>query len=217
MAVNQYKKEGNSPNDYKKGNRTDSKRNTDTIQAYNRQFKEELDGYKEFARKRREYKTARQEECGEYYKRLVTYIEECKDKEEPITRADIILRMGIGKDTYYNMKNGNLDYRLIEYIDTHNISEADIYINRDSLPVTMIDNREILLIPFSELIEKGELLLEAEAERRLYTSSKVGDIFTLKALHGWRDDSGTAQHIGTVNQLVIASESEARRAIELLK
>lgn len=214
MAVNQYKRDGNSPNDYKKGNRTDSKRNTETIQAYNRQFKEELDGYKEFARKRREYKTARQEDCGEYYKRLINYIEESKETGEPITRADIILTLNVSKDVYYRMKAGELDYRLYEFIDTYNISETDIYTNSDGLPVTLIDNKEILLIPFGELIEKGELLLEAEAERRLYTSSKVGDIFALKSLHGWKEDN--TPH--TVNQtLVIATEEQARKAIELLK
>lgn len=217
MAVNQYKRDGNSPNDYKKGNRTDSKRNTTTIQEYNQKLKQEIDGYKEFARKRRENRTARQEDCMEFYKRLIEYVEECREKQQPLTRAEMVLKLGVSKDTYHKMKTAELDWRLDEYIDINNIEESDIYLNNDNLPVALVDNREVLLIPFSSLIEKGELLLEAETERRLYSNGKVTDIFALKSLHGWRDDSGTQQHIGTVNQLVIASESEARKAIELLK
>lgn len=214
MAVNQYKKDGNGPNAYKKGNRTDSKRNTATIQELNKRYKEDIAGYKEFAEKRRNNRTARQEDCGEYYNRLISYIEECGEKEEPITRADIILTLGVGKDIYYKMKSGELDYRLYEYIDTHSISEEDIYINNYGLPATMVNDREIVLIPFAELIEKGELLLEAETEKRLYKSGKVTDIFALKSLHGWKEE----QSPQTVNQtLVIATEEQARKAIELLK
>ena len=69
------------------------------------------------------------------------------------------------------------------------------------------------------MLEKSDLVLESQAESRLYTSSKVGDIFALKSLHGWRDDNGVGgvNQIGTVNQLVIATEEQARKAIELLK
>ena len=214
MAVNQYKKDGNSPNDYKKGNRTDSKRETAHLKELSQRYKEDITSYKEFAENRRNNRTVKQEDCGEYYKRLVTYIEECKDKEEPITRADIILTLGVSKSVYYRMKAGELDYRLYEYIDTNSIREEDIYLNSDNLPVAMIDDKEILLIAFGELIEKGELLLEAETERRLYKNAKVTDIFALKSLHGWKEE----QSPQTVNQtLVIATEEQARKAIELLK
>ena len=72
----------------------------------------------------------------------------------------------------------------------------------------------VWLIAFGELIEKGELLLEAETERRLYKSGKVTDIFALKSLHNWKEE----QSPQTVNQtLVIASAEQARKAIELLK
>lgn len=214
MAVNQYVRDRNGVNDHKKGNRTDSKRNTSTIQELNQRYKEDIAGYKEFAEKRRNNRTAKQEECGEYYNRLISYIEECGEKEQPITRADIILTLGVCKDVYYKMKAGELDYRLYEYIETNHISEEDIYINNYGLPATMVDNKEILLIPFAELIEKGELLLEAQTEARLYKSGKVGDIFALKSLHGWQEE----QSPQTVNQtLVIATEEQARKAIELLK
>lgn len=214
MAVNQYKKDGNGPNAYKKGNRSDSKRETAHLTELSQRYKEDIASYKEFAEKRRNERTVKQEDCGEYYKRLVEYIEKCGETEQPITRADIILTLGVSKSVYYRMKAGELDYRLYEYIDTNNIQEADIYLNSDNLPATMVDNREILLIAFGDLVEKGELLLEAETEKRLYKSGKVGDIFALKSLHGWQEETSPQ----TVNQtLVIATEEQARKAIELLK
>lgn len=213
MAINQYK-EGKGINDHKKGNRTNSKRNAVKITEYNKQYKEDIDAYKEYARRRREARTVKQDNAGDYYKRLTTYISECMDNDKPVTRAGIILQLGVNKDTYYQMKSGDLDYRLDEYIHINNIKDSDIYINSDGLPATMNNNMEILLIPFSELIEKTDLILEQAAEERLYSKSRVGDIFTLKSLHGWQDDN--TPH--TVNQtLVLASPEQAREAIRLLK
>lgn len=58
------------------------------------------------------------------------------------------------------------------------------------------------------------LAIEAQTEERLYSKGRVGDIFSLKAVHGWKEDTAPQ----TVNQtLVIASEEQARQAINLLK
>ena len=58
------------------------------------------------------------------------------------------------------------------------------------------------------------LAVEEQTEERLYSKGRVGDIFSLKAVHGWQEDN-TPQ---TVNQtLVIASPEEAERAIKMLK
>lgn len=212
MAINQYK-DGKGVNDYKKGNRTNSKRNAEHIKELARQYKEDISAYKEYAQKRRENRTVRQEDAGEYLNRLMDYIEECGDK--PITRAEIILQLGVTKDTYYRMKAGEYDYRLYEYIDIEHIHDTDAQVNDMGIPFVLDkDNREVLLIPYSEIIEKGELLLEAQTEARLYKAGRVGDIFALKSLHGWQED--TSPH--TVNQtLVLASPEQAREAINLLK
>ena len=67
----------------------------------------------------------------------------------------------------------------------------------------------------SEIVEKAYLRLQEQIEERLYEKGRVGDIFALKSKHGW-NDSGDTPH--TVNQtLVIATEEQARRAIECLE
>ena len=58
------------------------------------------------------------------------------------------------------------------------------------------------------------LAVEEQTEERLYSKGRVGDIFSLKAVHGWQEDQAPQ----TVNQtLVIATEEQARKAIDLLK
>ena len=213
MAINQYK-DGIGVNDHKKGNRTSSKRNTERIQALNKAYKEEIDGYKAFAEKRRESVKVKQEDACEYLNRLLTYIEECSKEEKPISRAGIILTLGVSRDTYDRMKVGELDYRLEEYICINSIREEDASINDMGIPYVKQGDKDVLLIPYSQIIEKAELILERETEERLYKSGRVGDIFSLKALHGWKEDN--SPH--TVNQtLVLASPEQARKAIELLK
>ena len=56
--------------------------------------------------------------------------------------------------------------------------------------------------------------VEEQTEERLYSKGRVGDIFALKAVHGWEEE----QSPHTVNQtLVIATEEQAREAIKMLK
>jgi len=57
-------------NDYKKGNRTKSERNTKHITALSTRYKEELQGYKEFAENRRKNRTLKQEDIKLYYDKL---------------------------------------------------------------------------------------------------------------------------------------------------
>ncbi len=202
-------------NDHKKGNRTKSKRNAEHITALNQKYKEEIDGYKEFAEARRKNRTFRQEDLKSYHDKLFGYIEKCKEEDEPITRAGMMLAMGIDHSVYYRMAGGEYDYRLYEYMDVNNISEDDIFIDENGCQcVTDANGEVVLLIPYGEILQKAELMLEAQTETRLYKSGKVGDIFALKALHGWQDNGNEPQ---TVNQtLVIASPEQAREAIKLL-
>ena len=72
----------------------------------------------------------------------------------------------------------------------------------------------VLLIPYSLIIQKALLMIAEQTEERLYSNGRVGDIFALKAQHGWQEE----QSPQTVNQtLVIATEEQAREAIKLLK
>lgn len=214
MAVNQYVKEGNGPNAHKKGNRTKTGRNPQKAININKQFGEEVAAYKEVAEKIRRAKKYKQEDLAAIYKRIMDYVADKREQDKPITVSGMILASGISRATWYEMLSGDYDYRLYQYIDTHNIDEmarTDI----DGMEAVINSEGEVvLLICYSEILQKAMLMLEEQTEERLYKSGRVGDIFSLKAIHGWREE----QSPQTVNQtLVIATEEQAREAIKLLK
>lgn len=216
MAINRWDKGSpeNGPNAYKKGNRTDSERNTEKIAALSRQYNEEQQAYREYAEARRNSIKFNQAELSRRNNRLQQYIHQCCEDDEPITRAGMILALGVSRDTYYRMRDGELDYRLYEYMSVNGISESDVMLTEGEIPYIVCEGESILLIPSSVMIQKAELQLEAQTEARLYKSGKVGDIFALKAVHGWQEE----QSPKTLNQtLVIATPEQAREAIAVLK
>lgn len=217
MAINRWDKgsDAKGPNDYKKGNRTDSERNTEKIAALSRRYNEEQQAYREYAEARRNSVKFNQAELSRRNERLQAYIRQCYDDDEPITRAGMVLALGVSRDTYYRMRDGELDFRLYEYMDVNGISESDVLLDEEETPyIVGSEGERILLIPSSVMIQKAELQLEAQTEARLYKSGKVGDIFALKAVHGWQEDAAPK----TLNQtLVIATPEQAREAIKALK
>ena len=214
MAINQYAKEGNGPNAHKKGNRTKSGRNPQNAININKQFGEEVAAYKEVAEKIRRAKKYKQEDLATIYKRIMDYIADKREQDKPITVSGMILASGISRATWYEMLSGDYDYRLYQYIDTHNIDEMQKLDVDGMEAVANSEGEVVLLICYSEILQKAMLMLEEQTEERLYKSGRVGDIFSLKAIHGWREE----QSPQTVNQtLVIATEEQAREAIKLLK
>ena len=214
MAINQYVKEGNGPNAHKKGNRTKTGRNPQKAININKQFGEEVAAYKEVAEKIRRAKKYKQEDLAVIYKRIMDYTEEKREQEKPITVSGMILASGISRATWYEMLSGDYDYRLYQYIDTHNIDEM-ARTEIDGMEAVINSEGEVVLLNcYSEILQKAMLMLEEQTEERLYKSGRVGDIFSLKAIHGWKEE----QSPQTVNQtLVIATEEQAREAIKLLK
>lgn len=214
MAINQYAKEGNGPNAHKKGNRTKTGRNPQNAININKQFGEEVAAYKEAAEKIRRAKKYKQEDLATIYKRIMDYIADKREQDKPITVSGMILASGISRATWYEMLAGDYDYKLYQYIDTHNIDEMQKLDVDGMEAVTNSEGEVVLLICYSEILQKAMLMLEEQTEERLYKSGRVGDIFSLKAIHGWREE----QSPQTVNQtLVIATEEQAREAIKLLK
>ena len=214
MAINQYVKEGNGPNAHKKGNRTKSGRNPQNAININKQFGEEVAAYKEVAEKIRRAKKYKQEDLAAIYKRITDYVADKREQDKPITVSGMILASGISRATWYEMLAGDYDYRLYQYIDTHNIDEMQ-KLDVDGMEAVINSEGEVVLLNcYSEILQKAMLMLEEQTEERLYKSGRAGDIFSLKAIHGWREE----QSPQTVNQtLVIATEEQAREAIKLLK
>ena len=218
MAVNQYKKDGNGPNAYKKGNRSDSKRETAHLNGAMQQFSEDVARYKEIAEKVRQSRRYKQEDVIEVSRRLNEYIERQREEDRPLTVAGMIRASGIGKTSWYEILRGDYDYQLYQLIETYNIDTETIDSIEDNVPVVFVEingkEKEIMLIEWSRLLKKGMLAIEEQTEERLYNKGRVGDIFALKAVHDWKEEASPQ----TVNQtLVIATEEQARKAIELLK
>ena len=217
LAVNQYKKDGNGPNAHKKGNRTDSKRETAHLSGAMQQLSEDIASYKEIAEKIRQSRKYKQEDVAVVYDRLNAYIENQREECRPLTVSGMIKASGLSKSTWYEMLKGDYDYQLYQLIDTYNIDTTNVG-EIDTIPATIIEingyETSILLIAWSEMLQKAMLSIEEQTEERLYEKGRVGDIFALKSVHNWKEDA-TPQ---TVNQtLVIATEEQARKAIELLK
>lgn len=217
MAINQYDRGSreNGPNAHKKGNRTPGQpRNGAGLAEISRRESEEIAKYREIAEKQRKAKKYKQEDLAGIVRRLNDYIEEQMANDKPLTVAGMIRAAEVSKDTWYRMIGGDYDYHLYQYIDYHNI-ELDTLPQTDGIP-TMKDSNgaEILLISYSEALQKAMLAVEEQTEERLYSKGRVGDIFSLKAVHGWQEDS---QPQSVTNNLVIASPEQAKRAIDLLK
>ncbi len=108
---------------------------------------------------------------------------------------------------------GEYDYLLEEYMalnNTTNITEIDglpYHINEDGSLV--------LLIPWSEVVQKLRLIIQDQLEQNLYTNkgNPAGSIFSLKANYQWQEEPVT-QHVE--NTLVIADASQAKKAMAML-
>lgn len=216
MAKNQHDKGSpdNGPNAYKKGNRTKGQsRNGKWLAEYSKKESEDIGKYKEAAERRRKKRKYRQEDLIDIIDRINVYIQTQKNEDRPFTVSGMIRAAQVSKSTWYEMLNGDYDYRLIEYCAHHNI-DIDTAPIGVTTTVTDTEGHEVVLITYSEALQKAMLAIEEQTEERLYSKGRVGDIFSLKAVHGWQEE----QSPQTVNQtLVIATEEQARKAIDLLK
>lgn len=152
-------------------------------------------------------------DTGKMISRIAGYFQSQQEKGRPCTRAGIILALGVTKSTYYRYLNGEMDYMIEEHIIVNQIDMEDcerIQLDDGSeIPVDCAGNP---LISFSAILQKAVLRLEEQAEERLYSKARPGDIFTLKQ-YGWTDEKSP----GTVNNtLVIASAEESDRALRML-
>lgn len=217
MAINQWDKgsKNNGPNAYKKGNRTGSRREAEHLKDSATAYKTHIETYKRMVEERRRANKYRQEAALDIYNRVKTYIAEKTEQEKPFTISGLILASGMSADTYYRMTAGEYDYRLLEYIDMYNIDTDTVTETIDGIPIyTDADGGKVMLIAFSQIFQKAQLMIAEQTEERLYSKGRVGDIFALKAQHGWQEERSPQ----TVNQtLVIATEEQARKAIDLLK
>ena len=218
MAINQWDRgcTNNGPNCSKKGNRAKGQpRQGKLLTEASKAYSDTLTHYKKLAEERRKASPYRQEEAINMYSRLQQYVAEKTADDKPITVSGLILAARCSSDTWRRMRSGDYDFRLYEYIDMYNVDVDSITEFLDGFPVFIdAQGNRILLITYGTIVQKALLQLQEQTETRLYEKGRVGDIFALKAQHGWQEDN-TPQSVN--NTLVIASPEQAKRAIDLLK
>lgn len=204
----------------KRGDRrglSEHKRNITAITSNNERYSQEVDSYKAFAEARRKMRKYDQVSVGRIYDQISAYVLDCYKKKEPLTIAGSMLASGTNKDIWEKARNGDLDYLLDEYITINNVTDDLIYCDDNGLKwFDDPENGPVLLLQWSDLAEKRDLMIQEQLEKNCYTNrgNPAGSIFGLKAKFNWREDD-TAQHV--VNQLVIADLEQAKKALQMLK
>ena len=180
-----------------KGNRSDSRRETEHIKHLPKMYSEEIQKYKEYAEARRNSRVYTQESLSEYMQKASDYFIGQDEKGKPYTVAGLLLALDIDRQSWSRIGNGEMDYQLVEYLELH-------------------DNPKEPLIAWSEFHEKCSLTIQAQREERCSSlrGNPAGNIFLLKAQNGFREDD-TPNHV--TQNLVICDADQARKALELLR
>ena len=189
-------------------------RKTETIEKLNKMYSEEIKGYKKFAEQRRKQRRWTQEKVLSFYEALCEYVASA----DIMTFAGGMLACDADSDVWYRMEHGELDYLLEEFCHLHGVDPDDCPVDDNNMPYCMVEGKKVLLIPYSYIIKKYRLILQDQAEARLYgKGNPVGAIFSLKAVHGWQDipEEKTTNNTLILNNVATLEEAEA--AFERLK
>lgn len=196
-------------------NRSNSRRETKHLIDNNARYKAELDSYKAYAEARRNSRKYSQPFVNTLIDRGTSYFKEREEANKPYTVAGLILSLGIPQATYFEMKDGNYDFLLIEYIETNNIT----IVEEDGEPILVNEDGSIndtACIEFSELLKKFDLMIQADREERCLMSSKhnpAGSIFLLKSQQGLKEDEPKQ----VTQNLIISDRERAKDIIKLLE
>lgn len=156
-----------------------------------------------------------------------TIIDPEKNKTEPYTLTGLSLALGLYGSSLMKYTKGDHDKNIVENTMQ---SDTGVYIEKNLQDTTktllydynargdlqpymdyLYDNTDINAILYSNIYEKARLLVQQQAEQRLYINGRVADIFTMKAKHGWQEENRT------VHRLEIATDEQARKALEDLR
>lgn len=187
---------------------------TTKITSFTKQYVSDIEGYKKFAEARNKARKYKQEFASTLTERLDAYMEECEAMHKPCSMARMILASGVNRDTFQRMRNGEYDYIAEQYRIEHEHCALVIddfgneyIINEDGVQVS--------LVPFSAIIEKSILRLEAMREEAcgLTRGNPAGNIFLLKSLHGFKEEQEPKE---LHQNLIIADGNRAKDIIKLL-
>lgn len=143
---------------------------------------------------------------------ITKYIVMQRRAEKPLTAAGCAIACGVTRKTLWTYGNGERDQWCIQtedrFIDQLDDEEAVIY---RYLIGQEVDGGRVFL---STVMEHYNEIAAMERENRLYTRGGVADIFALKALDGWQDNSAPQGNV-TNNTLILNGQS-AEKALEYL-
>lgn len=155
-----------------------------------------------------------------------TIIDPEKSKTEPYTLTGLQLAVGVAGSGYQRYKNGEANYIVDEHTTYNGSNWIEINISDREKALLyefekdqalqpyfnyLYDSTDITAIYFSSIYQKARLLVQDQAEKRLYINGRVADIFTLKSKYGWQEEQ-TTRHV-----VQIASPEDAKQALEALK
>lgn len=155
-----------------------------------------------------------------------TIIDQEKNKTEPYTLTGLQLAVGVAGSGYQRYKNGEANHIVDEHTTFNGSNWIEINISDREKALLyefekdqalqpyfnyLYDSTDIIAIYFSSIYQKARLLVQDQAEKRLYINGRVADIFTLKSKYGWQEEQ-TTRHV-----VQIATPEDARQALEALK
>lgn len=144
--------------------------------------------------------------------KMAQYVAAQHEAGEPLTAAGVAIACGTVRVTINRYGTGDYDHWCLDtedkYRDQLNGEALFVY---DYLIGGEHDGKKIIYL--SNVVHNYWEIASAEREQRLYKRGSVADIFALKAVDGWQDDSNK----GVTNQtLVIAGGDSAEAALKLL-
>lgn len=144
--------------------------------------------------------------------RMASYISAQHEAEEPLTMAGCAIACGVVRDTIHSYGKGEKDQWCMDIEDKYRKKlEGEALFIYDYLIGGKHTGKKAILL--SDVVSKYREIASAERETRLYKRGSVADIFALKAIDGWQDDSNK----GVTNQtLVITGGESAEAALKLL-
>lgn len=189
---------------------------TDEVKNMSKAYNFEISKYKEYAQKRRDLRVYRQDQTKYVWDRMQEYIEEKRSKGKPLTTAGLLLSIGFDKMMWKKARHGEYDYLLEEFIINNEITAEDEYLTEDNLPCVSVNGVEVLLVPYSQLVEYADLVIQEQREEACSSlkGNPAGNIFLMKAQNGVREDESPS----TVNNtLVVANSDRAEEIMKMLK
>lgn len=144
--------------------------------------------------------------------KMAQYVANQHEAGEPLTAAGCAIACGVVRDTIHDYGKGNKDHWCLDVEDRYRTElEGEALFVYDYLIGGEHEGKKS--IPLSSVVSHYNEIASAEREKRLYVRGSVADIFALKAVDGWQDDSGKGT---TNNTLVITGGESAEATLELL-